>query len=101
MVSSSGVKNKSAGAGGGNRRIGGGVFKRTIQQVTHKIPKNGLTNRPEFHSKSLNQTQPRKQNHHEKNIPQTGARLVIKNLDFMVKSEDLEELFNTFGKITK
>ena len=53
MVSSSGVKNKSGG--GANRRIGGGVFKRTIQQVTHKIPKNGLTNRPEFHSKSLRQ----------------------------------------------
>ena len=97
MVSSSGVKDK-----GTNRRIGGGVFKRTIHHVTHKLPKNGLTNRPEFHSKSLNQARPGKQqNQHEKNIPETGARLVIKNLDFNIKSEDLEELFNAFGKIRK
>lgn len=97
MVSNSTTKEKA----GPSRRIGGGVFKRTIQQkITRTGARNGLTNRPEFHSKSLNIQRP-KQNQHERNVPQNGARLVIKNLDFHIKQEDLEELFSSFGKITK
>ena len=83
--------------------IGGGVFKRTIQQRLTKPDKNfGLTNRPEFHSRSLGTGLPgRKRNEHEENMPETGGRLVIRNLDFNVRGEDLEDAFASFGNITK
>ena len=44
---------------------------------------------------------PKKPNQHEQNIPKTGARLLIKNLDFNVKADDLEDLFSSFGTISK
>jgi hypothetical protein len=68
-------------------RIGGGVFKRTINQkpavVTTVKNIGGLTNRPEFQSKSLPQkksSSKKIRNRHEENIPEDGARLVIRNL---------------------
>ena len=38
---------------------------------------------------------------HEQDIPIQGARLIVKNLDFSVGNDDLEELFSSFGQITK
>ena len=53
-----------------------------------------LTNRPEFMSQSIRANQKRqKMREHEEDIPIEGARLIVKNLDFSVGNEDLEELF--------
>ena len=85
-------------------RVGGGIFKRTIKQLDKPVQSNfGLTNRPEFQSRSLGQksSATKKRNEHEENMPETGGRLVIRNLDFNVKGEDLEDAFTAFGTIIK
>merc|ERR1711935_161212 len=105
MVSSSqanknvGGKVARVGAGGGG---GGGTFKRTIHHQKN-LSKNSLTNRPEFMSQSMprgpmKRPKPRE---HEQDIPIEGARLIVKNLEFCVGASDLEELFSSFGQITK
>ena len=45
-------------------------------------------------SQSIRANQKRqKMREHEEDIPIEGARLIVKNLDFSVGNEDLEELF--------
>ena len=58
-----------------------------------------LTNRPEFMSQSMprgpmKRPKPRE---HEQDIPIEGARLIVKNLEFSVGADDLEELFRDIG----
>ena len=83
-------------------RVGGGVFKRTIQQKTKPNNSFGLTNRPEFQSQSIAQpSSKRPRNKHEENLPDDGGRLVVRNLDFNIRGEDLEDAFVSFGNIVK
>lgn len=79
-------------------RIGSGKVSKKKKKIDRKT--YGLTNRPEFQSKNLKSVEFKQREKHQ-NLPNDAGRLVIRNLDFKIKSIDLEDIFATFGKIIR
>ena len=79
-------------------RIGSGKVSKKKKKFDRKT--YGLTNRPEFQSKNLKCVEFKQREKHQ-NLPIDAGRLVIRNLDFKIKSIDLEDIFATFGKIIR
>ena len=61
-----------------------------------------LTNRPEFQNwASRAKPASKARNRHEENLGDLAGRLVIRNLDFSISPDDLEDLFSKFGHILR